>query len=75
MSNPPFQVMYRCQKGVSSAQNINFVLISFLVIFIKTESLIWYPTFLLLVVLFSLGCDWAIANKLCSMGPLICIFL
>ena len=29
--------MYRCQKGVSIAQNINFVLISFLVIFMTIE--------------------------------------
>ena len=28
-----FQVMYRCQKEVSTAQNMNFVPISFLVIF------------------------------------------
>ena len=29
--------MYRCQKGVSTAQNINFVLISFLVMFNTIE--------------------------------------
>ena len=29
--------MYRCQKGVSTAQNIPFVLISFLVIFMTID--------------------------------------
>ena len=30
-------MMYRCQKGVSIAQNINFVLISFIVILMTIE--------------------------------------
>ena len=29
--------MYRCQKGVSTARNINFVVISFLVIFMTID--------------------------------------
>ena len=32
-----FQVIYRSQNGLSTAQNINFLLISFLVIFMIME--------------------------------------
>ena len=32
-----FQKIYRSQKGLSTAQNINFVVISFLVIFMTIE--------------------------------------
>ena len=32
-----FQVIYRCQKGVPTAQNINFVVISFLIMVLTIE--------------------------------------
>ena len=35
-------------------------------------SLIWYPAFLLLVVLFVVVHDWVMENNLCGMGPVIC---
>ena len=41
----------------------------------KNSSLICYSAFLLLVLLFSLGSDRVMDNRLCGMGPIICIFL